>query len=470
MEEECTDDSGCGECPLGKDFPIDCETQAIVVLVVLLLGCCCCYSCCIWCCCKARAVRSGRVVVWRQGGDSGKKEVPLNAKFEIFDDSEKALAIQPGGKHGDGGQDVEEGLGVTGRKKLVRWSYDAGIVDEWFASGDKDALAVGMGRMKIDELGDADAKDSAVKLEEGSTDKPKGGGDAEKATIRHVAILDAPVDDAPVALLAYGQNARVEYFSSTLSLWLSGYVIQAEAFTHTLNNSNASNKYNNGTTDVPDYNVKLSNGQLRYDVRLDELRLDLQLGETVEARVPPSKRWMQGIVKGRVSGNPTQHGYIIEIVGRDPPQTRASAANVRRHFPVGDKVDAYLGIDRGWASGVVVADPPVTDLLDADNVAEKFSLTPEWRKMRGSGKAQAWTTVAVKLLPNSDGDPDAASLAVPSFLLRRVAETGSAGAVPEPANTVGASSGDAMSVGAASPTGAQSPRVEIQEASGTAVA
>lgn len=144
------------------------------------------------------------------------------------------------------------------------------------------------GQMKIDELGandDADAKESAGKPEGGSTgpaEKPRNGGDENEMSTRHVGILEALADDSPAALLAHSESARVEYFSSTLSLWFSGKDIRSQAVAHTLNNTNASNKYNSITKLVPDHSIKSSNGQLRYDVLADE---ELQKRKRVEARV-----------------------------------------------------------------------------------------------------------------------------------------------------------------------------------------
>lgn len=418
-EEECKNDSGCAGST-------DDESQATVMLVVLLVGACCCYSCCLWCFWKARRVRSGKMVIRRNEADRparGQMDDKLNVKFEIIDNPGKALTSAP--------SDQQDEEAAATNKQLVRWLYDGSIVDKWFA---EDATTgEGAGQTPAGE---------PPKPEDGA-DANKDGGDADKASADQLAIGGAP----PEAVLAYLPTTRVEYFSKTLSVWVGGRVLEPGDYR---NSNNKSNNKSNAQL-LSDYNVMLTSGQVRYDVGLDEIRLELQPGELVDVRCAPSMKWVPGTVKDKVSTNPTQFGYIIEVLGRDPPLTRVSPANVRRRFPAGARVQAYLGDDRGWVSGVVVAqaaDPSIKDVFASETAMEHFSLSPAWRQI-GDAEPNAWAMLVVKLSPPGDAvasDADAVMLAAPSFLVRTATEAGSSAGVHPPAN--GAPSNETMAADA----------------------
>jgi len=423
-------------CPFGEDSPIECKTQGYIALAAFLLGCCCCYSCCIWCCCKMRRVKRGNVVVRRLEGGQ-RNEAKMRAKFEIIDDPEQKVLTTLSNRSPDEEQALGEFATVDGSKnKLVRWSYDEKLVDKWLGSGAKpgDAEhAAGQVPGNASPNGDERPPDCAQPdgaqpdgaQPEGAQpggaqpgrDTDSGVGEAGGDTSREKGIKINAVDLAEVHL-AYLMGVQVEYFSSTLLTWIAGHIGGAEPLARTLQSNTANNSSNNKNGLVPDYNLRLCNSQMRYDVGLDEFRPALEKGEAVDMLAAKGGTWKPACINGLTCSNPTVFGYIVEEADGGAPLSRMCPLKLRRRFTVGDEVDVYFGDREGWASCIVV-DPATAasakQLLSGDGGLEGVRLSANWRQNTG---ANAWTAVAVQRRDDVEG---AAVVTVPSFLVKRAA-------------------------------------------------
>lgn len=216
--------------------------------------------------------------------------------------------------------------------------------------------------------------------------------------------------------LAYLNGVKVEYFSSTLSTWIAGYINRAAPLAKALRANTASNTITSRI--APDYSILLENGQMRYDVGLDEFRPALEKGEAVDMLAAKGGTWKPACINGLTCSNPTVFGYIVEEADGGAPLSRMCPLKLRRRFTVGDEVDVYFGDREGWARCIVV-DPataaPAKELLSEDGGLEGFRLSANWKQNTG---ANAWTAVLVKRRDDVEG---VAVVEVPSFLVKRAA-------------------------------------------------
>lgn len=392
------------ECPLGEDFLLDCDAQAYAMFAALLLGGCCCLSCCVWCCCKMRRVRSGSVVLRFQEGS--REEATMMATFEVLEDPERAISSRFSTSAG------------RRKKRLVRWSFDEEFVHKWLGFSGKPAdAAIAAGQTPV--VGPSGAAELGSAGWNGDEHPPTGDrpvsappdGNANDSTTEVDGVSSAGSGSkvsASELQLAYPRGAKVEYFSSGGSMWVSGSVEDAKPLARMLKSSDGRSAM------VPNYHLRLASGQMRYDVGLDEIRLPLQPGEAVEVL---DGTWKPARIHRLGSADPTKHGYIVEVEDGDAPASRVSARQLRCRFPAGDEVEVYFGHRQGWARCVVV-DPAAAsgsqELLGGRGGSlEGWRLSANWRRSAGAAGCTA-------VLVQREGS---AVLTVPSFLVRRAAET-----------------------------------------------
>lgn len=213
-------------------------------------------------------------------------------------------------------------------------------------------------------------------------------------------------------LLPYEPEEKIEYYSHTHHKWIGGVVV--DPGDHELAqraHMDASLVNQSSLTGL--LCVHLHSGQVRLDVRLDELRGEIQAGEVVEAFVQ-EHGWVEGVVQALFGTVPSRTGYLAKLSGCDPEVRRVSALQLRRRFVVGDAVDLYRGETIGWVQATV-EDGPMESLSEE---AYEHRLTEEtMQDLQATGsprdhfEGRMWTRVRAR---TANGD----ALVLPSFLVR----------------------------------------------------
>lgn len=177
---------------------------------------------------------------------------------------------------------------------------------------------------------------------------------------------------------AYMDYEVVEYFSSTLGIWVLGHVQVSHKFKNqgrsALGRSNSfCSTASGGATPSREparYDVKLlKGGQVRVGVTLDLIRRTLADGEPVEVLLQDG--WHTGRITGEPCSSATTLGYSVELSRSGNTLHRVRPERLRRFFPEGSAVEAYYGVDGGWVSTTVCAhdagpqDPSCYTLLKA---------------------------------------------------------------------------------------------------------
>lgn len=143
---------------------------------------------------------------------------------------------------------------------------------------------------------------------------------------------------------AWPIDSNIEYFSASNSVWVPGRIASAGVFAH---------------ADTPLYTVRLMGSrQQRFHVPMSHLRPRLLDGEPVSVYYTDnqSSEWGNAVVRG---AGVNWMGYDVEVMDgryRGPAYFKQNMANIRRRFPAGSAVLAYLGPSAGWVTGCVLED------------------------------------------------------------------------------------------------------------------
>jgi len=213
---------------------------------------------------------------------------------------------------------------------------------------------------------------------------------------------------------AYEEGQRIEYFSVTHQLWMSG-IISTEVFLE---------EGNNGQCHVL-YNVTLTNGQFREGVGLDVLRTPFQQGEFVELVTGQrSELRLAAAIAADQSSAPSMLGYRVVLQGTMQNFSRITPLRLKRRFPRGRIIEVYRGPKIGWqmakvhhtasrdgceAELLLFSEPSAPAPVPVDATSSRRASGPS------NEEFGVWTSVPICELSLKEG---LAPEYVPSYLLR----------------------------------------------------
>lgn len=178
-------------------------------------------------------------------------------------------------------------------------------------------------------------------------------------------LQDAPMpaerhemDSIPIfpSCEAYAFDAKVEYFSITHGVWLSGRI-------------DSHGLFSNEACKMPSYTVTLrtkshQRWQQRDYVQLSHLRIPFEKNSKVNVFDETTGDWLPAFVE-RYRTYPFPLAYGVKLEGDANCSSQSSgiqgqqtvfvvpAHNVRPLFEVGDTVRVYLGIVKGWVKATI---------------------------------------------------------------------------------------------------------------------
>jgi hypothetical protein len=230
----------------------------------------------------------------------------------------------------------------------------------------------------------------------------------------------APAERMPVqspVLPAYASSAWVEYYSTTHQRWIPGSVTFTIAGV--------------GAEVTCLYHMRLSNGQVRREVSLEQIRPPLDVGEDVQVLIEGS--W----VEGKVVSNRSEGAEVIYQVRTQDSSTRAisdggsgnavfsvAAHFVRRYFPGHSIVNVYQGPKAGWSVAMVHVQPGLApQTQDPDDAILRDRDVASGDASEGWRGAQVTVKFASVGGSNSLGSPRPSQIQTfPFHLVRRAQE------------------------------------------------
>lgn len=186
-----------------------------------------------------------------------------------------------------------------------------------------------------------------------------------RQTSRHThtsASTDMVLDATPQP--AYEDGQRIEYFSVTHQLWMTG-TLHVEVH---INEENARESY-------ICYSVGLANGQLREDVGFDVLRSPFAPGELVElCSGQKGQLRLAAVIAPDQPIAPSMLGHRVLLEGTIQSFDHIPLLRLKRRFPAGRHIEVYRGASTGWQMAkvhqIASADGCKADMLHAPSANE----------------------------------------------------------------------------------------------------
>eukprot|EP00929_Paragymnodinium_shiwhaense_P085796 TRINITY_DN4623_c0_g1_i6.p1 TRINITY_DN4623_c0_g1~~TRINITY_DN4623_c0_g1_i6.p1 ORF type:complete len:874 (+),score=126.78 TRINITY_DN4623_c0_g1_i6:391-2622(+) len=201
---------------------------------------------------------------------------------------------------------------------------------------------------KVDEVLKADSAKEAVSqsdsyimaLVQQRSEAVEAVADDDEPSSPFLQLDNVDIDVSPYAWM-YELDQRVEYYSATHRMWLSGKV------------SNVSITAVPRSTVIYDITLMQSQ-QVRECVPLELLRPLFVEGEPCSFFAPRDDRWLPAVIYGAQPAVCTRVGYTIKLESGSQDELPVPASRLRRRFPAGCLVEAYVDEVDGWVQATVV--------------------------------------------------------------------------------------------------------------------
>ncbi|CAE8583275.1 unnamed protein product [Polarella glacialis] len=412
-------------CPLGEDggsegLKLSCYNQAILVVFVFIVTP---LLCCTYCCwrnwCRQRTPKlqkeHGRLKKTAACGDFSKEHGRLNFKVTRAGTSRSGVSKANKGEarheektsaessarsfagvtsEGGGGEEGEgdgEGGGleaprlpaqlpctqsrhslfsVRGRIHVV-WDVNLQNAQEWLAG--KRGSVLGWSLKKSADQSSMEECPPNNAAEECPPNNAAEECPPTNAAEELQTAAGCNATDDALAIPAYADHQRVEYYSATHGVWLLGEVT-CEVVALKAPGSDLPRQQALYTVTVH------RTSQPRPQVGLDCMRQPLDCGEPVEVWLAEAEEWMPACCLRMEASSTAIRDYRIRMAG-STVERREPSAMLRRRFPPGSSVLVYRGLELGWVPAFVA---PETVPVEKDEPAVPLWME-ELRQMGDTG-------------------------------------------------------------------------------------
>lgn len=357
--EVCTEYSGCpfeAWCPLGRGADLGCAVQLGLIVAVMLFPCAAIMICAYALIRRQLRQPTGGVVLMRSNSGRMLGKVPFRMVPEVHEVIARTPSALPLSASGSCG--IAE-PGTESRTSL-------------FSRASRSSRGSQNSRRTVKEKVRVIWDVEEDQMNWFNLPQPSGGEemqvDASKSDLPTETGLQLPPPESVnrrgrggTKLLpgAYTAGERMEYFSTTVGLWVPGLVESSCGI--------PGDRVEEASADVR----LLANGQLRQCVTLVAIRPPLQTGEPCSVFSSQADRWLDATVRLAPGGASAHLGYQVVLDGARHHHTLVVlGSRLRRRFPDGARVEVYLAGEIGWALATVI------QTLAEEESTRRLQLTP----------------------------------------------------------------------------------------------